>query len=112
MPGNTTSGSTTCESVGQNSGLFFHSVPNRSKQAPLRISQTPPFDLTIVVHFGHRVCITCFPGASRVWIAPPLASQTTAGQRPAEADAKLVATPLRRRGSPLGDAAYSRLTSN
>ena len=61
MPGNTTSGSTTCESVGQNSGLFFHSVPNRSKQAPLRISQTPPFDLTIVVHFGHRVCITCFP---------------------------------------------------
>jgi hypothetical protein len=57
MPGNRTSGSTTCESVGQNSGLSFHSVPDSSKHAPLRISQSLPFDLTIVEHLGHRVCI-------------------------------------------------------
>jgi hypothetical protein len=56
-PGKTTSGSTTCESVGQNSGLFFHSVPDSSGQLPLRIFQSAPFDLTIVVQFGHRVCI-------------------------------------------------------
>ncbi len=57
IPGKRTSGSTTCENVGQNSGLFFHSVPDNSEQAPLRISHLVPFDLTIVVHFGHRVCI-------------------------------------------------------
>jgi len=57
-PGKTISGSNTWESVGQNSGLFFHGVPDSSGHAPLRISQSVPFDLTIVVHFGHRVCIS------------------------------------------------------
>jgi hypothetical protein len=57
MPGRSTSGSTTFERVGQNSGLFFHCVPDSSGHAPSRISQLEPFDLTIVVHFGHRVCI-------------------------------------------------------
>jgi hypothetical protein len=28
-----------------------------SEQAPLRISHFVPFDLAIVVHFGHRVCV-------------------------------------------------------
>jgi hypothetical protein len=56
-PGRSTSGSTTFERVGQNSGWFFHCVPDSSGHAPSRISQLEPFDLTIVVHFGHRVCI-------------------------------------------------------
>jgi hypothetical protein len=63
-PGKTMSGSATCESVGQNSGLFVHCVPDSSGHASLRISQSVPFDLTIVVHFGHRVCIfqICYRG--------------------------------------------------
>src|SRR6516164_3219054 len=61
MPGNTISGWTTCESVGQNSGLFSHSVRDNSGQALLRIAQSVPFAFTIVVHFGHRVCIADAP---------------------------------------------------
>jgi len=60
-PGNRTSGSTTREIVGQNSGLSFHLVLNNSEQSPFRISQREPFDRTIVLHFGHRVCITGIP---------------------------------------------------
>jgi len=37
--------------------FVFPSVPDNSRQAPLMIAQSVPFAFTIVVHFGHRVCI-------------------------------------------------------
>src|SRR6516164_11469935 len=86
MPGNTISGWTTCESVGQNSGLFSHSVRDNSGQAPLRIAQSVPFAFTIVVHFGHRVCIADAPRSlgARVRASPDtnLTGPVVAGRYP------------------------------
>jgi hypothetical protein len=69
-PGNVTSGSAISESVGQNSGLFLHWVHDSSGHEPLRISHRGPFDLTMVEHFGHFVCIVIICSDVRPFSTP------------------------------------------
>jgi len=45
--------------------IIFPPGPRQFRQPPLRIFHSVPFDLTMVVHFGHRVCIPS-PRALRV----------------------------------------------
>jgi hypothetical protein len=105
MPGKRTSGSTTCESVGQNSGLSFHSVPASSEHALLRISQSLPFDLTVVEHFGHRVCIF-YPSGG---LSPAVDTNGGAAYR---AGQPWRLRPGVGRVSSLRNAAYTRLTTS
>ena len=68
-PGRTTSGSTTFERIGQNSGLFPHLVPDSSGQEGFSISHIAPNDLTIVEQFGQAVCIErIVPGCTRPFL--------------------------------------------